>query len=266
MLSTVIATRFEKPVGNGRTRPGIFTCEDTEGNEIELVLKFSAGCDLRERALVTEALAAMLAADLDLPVPEPFVVRVDSDLAATIPDTEIRQRAERSIGWNFGSKKLPPGFATVPVDRPVPNALMPVACEILAFDTLIANPDRTVANPNCLSNGRAFAILDHEAALFTEGIIGWKAPWETGGIHLPKGLPPRSRHLFLDAVRGESVDLQRLAGAFDLLTHARLSEYRAALPHEWIETTSAIDGILTYLQELKEHVEPAIQNLKEALI
>lgn len=142
---------------------------------------------------------------------------------------------------------------------------MPAACEILAFDIFIANPDRTVANPNCLSNGRSFAILDHEAALFTEGIIGWKAPWKPGGIHLPKGLPPRSRHLFLEAVRGEAMDLRRLAGAFDLVTPARLSEYRAALPPEWIETTPTIDGILAYLHELKDHIEHAIQNLKEAL-
>jgi hypothetical protein len=265
MLSTVTAIRFEKAVDTGRTRPGIFTCEDGDGNETELVLKFSAGCDLRERALVTEVLAALLAADLDLPVPEPFVVRVDSDLAATIPDHAIRERAERSLGWNFGSKKLPPGFSTVPVERPVPNALMSVACEVLAFDTFIANPDRTVANPNCLSNGRGFAIIDHEAAFFTEGIIGWKPPWDAGGIHLPKGLPPRSRHLFLEALRGESVELERLAGAFDLLTPARLAEYRTALPPAWIEKTPATDGILEYIQELKDHVEPAIQNLKEAL-
>jgi hypothetical protein len=265
MLSAVTAIRFEKAVGSGRTHPGIFTCEDNEGNEVELVLKFSAGCDLGERALVTEALAALLAADLDLPAPEPFLVRVNADLAETITDGAIRERATQSIGWNFGSKKLPPGFSTVPMDRPIPNALVPLACEILAFDTFIANPDRTAANPNCLSNGRGFAILDHEAAFFTEGLIGWKAPWEPGGIRFPKGLPPGNRHLFLEALRGETADLQRLAGAFDLLTPSRLAEYRAALPPEWIENIPASDGILNYLQELKDHVEPAIQNLKEAL-
>jgi hypothetical protein len=230
-----------------------------------LVLKFSAGCDLAERALVTEALAALLAADLDLPVPEPFVVRVDRDLAATIPDMEIRQRAEQSIGINFGSKKLPPGFSTVPVDRPVSNALMPVTGEILAFDTFIANPDRTVANPNCLTNGKSFAIFDHEAAFLTDGIIGWKAPWKTGGVHFPKNLPSGNRHLFLEVVREKTCDLDRFVGAFDLLTPARLSEYRAALPLEWVEKVPAIDGILNYLSELKNNVESACQNLKGAL-
>ena len=46
-----------------------------------------------------------------------------------------------------------------------------MAAEILAFDTFIANPDRTVENPNCQSNGREFAIFDHELAFRMEGIL-----------------------------------------------------------------------------------------------
>jgi hypothetical protein len=53
----------------------------------------------------------------------------------------------------------------------IPQALLPMAAEILAFDTFIANPDRTVENPNCQSNGREFAIFDHELAFRMEGIL-----------------------------------------------------------------------------------------------
>lgn len=265
MLSAVTASRFERAMSTGRTRPSIFTCKDGDGNESELVLKFSAGCDLRERALLVEALAAMIAADLELPVPEPFIVWMGADVVATIPDQEIREKAKQSIGWNFGSRKLPPGFSTIPTDYRPPASLISAACEILAFDTFILNPDRTVANPNCLSNGRKFAIIDHEASLFMEGLIGWQPPWEVGGIAFSRGLSSARRHVFLEAVRSELTDLQRLEGAFCALTPARLAEYRAVLPSQWIENTPAIDRIFEYVQTLKDNIEPAIQNLKKAL-
>lgn len=263
MLTPVTAIRFDKAVGSGRTKPAILTCEHEDGSEVELIAKFAAGCDMRERSLIAEALAALLAADLDLPVPEPFLVRVESDFAASVIDPTLRGLAEKSIGWNFGSKKLPGGFSTISTDRVLSNALFPVAAEILAFDVFIANPDRSVANPNCLTNGRALAIFDHELAFLTEGIIGWKPPWEPGGIALPKGLPPRNRHVFLEEIRGAEPDFTRLSGAFDLLTPERLKAYRDALPAEWQGV--AADAILSYVDELKRNVDTAIRQLTQAL-
>ena len=153
---------------------------------------------MKERALVTEAMAAMMAADLDLPVPEPFVVVLDGGFADHIPDPAIRERAKGLPIPAFGSRKLPPGFSTIVADRAVPGALLQTAAEIFAFDTFIVNPDRTAANPNCLTNGREFAIYDHELALFTEGLIGWRPPWEAGGVGFPNGLAANRRHVFLE--------------------------------------------------------------------
>jgi hypothetical protein len=64
------------------------------------------------------------------------------------------------------------------------------------------NPDRTVENPNCQSNGSQFGIFDHELAFRTEGVLFWKPPWEKSGINFPKAQPDRSRHVFVDHVRG----------------------------------------------------------------
>lgn len=265
MLTSVTAIRFDKAVGSGRTKPCILTCSSADGSEVELVVKLAAGCDMKERSLVAESIAALMAADLDLPVPEPFLVKIEADLAATIPDAAIKDRAQRSLGWNFGSKKLPPGFATIPTDRPVSNTLLPMAADILAFDTLIGNPDRSVANPNCLTNGRQLAIFDHELAFFFEGTLGWKPPWEPGAIHFPKGMPPRVQHVFLEQIRGTACDFRRLAGAFDILTDSRLEEYRAALPEEWLGDGLALDQNLRYIATLRSHIETAITHLINAL-
>lgn len=270
MLTPVTAIQFHRPMGVGKTAPSLGTCEQDDGKQVELVIKFVGGCEAGTGSLLREAIAALIAADLDLPVPEPYLVKVEPDFIATIPEVDDRYRqakrnAAASVGWNFGSKKLPPGFSTIPKDRPVPQALMATAAEILAFDTFIANPDRTVENPNCQSNGREFGIFDHELAFRTEGVLFWKAPWEKGGINFPKGQPDRLRHVFVDAVRGSEPDFQRLAGAFDVLTEDRLSAYRTALPNEWLGDGEDLRRILGYVRALKQNMDVAITNLSDAL-
>lgn len=265
MLPVVTAIRFARPMSVGRTGPCLLGCELEDGSEVEVVVKFSAGCEMKERSLMAEAVTAMLAADLDLPVPEPFAVKMERDLAATIPDPAAKTRSLASVGWNFGSRMLPAGFATIPKERSIPRGLIETAMEILAFDTFIANPDRTVANPNCLSNGREFAIFDHELAFFMDGILGWKAPWESCAIQFPKGQPSAARHVFLEELRGQPTDLRRLAGAFEAVSRSRLNEYRAALPADWIGDGSRVDRVLDYIDALRANIDKAIRLFDEAL-
>lgn len=270
MLKTVVASRFAKPMGYGKTAPCLIGCEDADGKETELIVKFGAGCELKQRGLATEALVAMLGADLDLPVPEPFLVDVSAQFVATIPETDERHRrakanARASLGLNFGSKKLPPGFSSHPKGKRLPGSLLPLAAEILAFDIFLANPDRVVANANFLIKGESVAIFDHELALFTEGIIGWVEPWKPGGIALLKNLPDGQRHVFLDDVRREPLDLSRLIGAFETISDVRLNDYRAAVPPVWIGDGKALDRMLDYLRGLRQNLDSAVKELRKAL-
>lgn len=264
MLSRVTANRYHDTVRSGRTKPCFLGCIQADGTEVELIVKLR-GSEMTVRSQITEAVTALLAADLDLPVPEPFLVNIEADFAATIPNPPMRTRAQQSLGWNFGSKKLPPGFATIPTDKPIPQALVQTAGEILAFDVFVCNPDRTVANPNCLTNGRELAIYDHELAFRMDGILGWVPPWETGGITFPKGQPPRLRHVFQEQLRGVPLDLERLAGAFEVVTPTRLQEYREALPAEWGRNGKDLDNILDYILKLRDNVSISIANLKGVL-
>jgi len=265
MLSPVTAVRFDRRISSGRTVPSAMACIKDDGTEVELVVKLRAGCEMKNRSLLAEALAAALAADLDLPCPEPFLVMIEAPFAGSITDAEIRTRAQASLGWNFGSMKLPPGFSTIAKGRSLPASLLQVAAEILAFDTFIANPDRTVDNPNCLSNGRDLAIYDHELAFFTEGSLGWKPPWEQGAVQFPKGIPAQNRHVFLDQLRGKPLDLRRLTGAIEGITADRLVAYRSAIPRDWLGDGQAIERIIGYIGMLRENVTAAACNLCEAL-
>jgi hypothetical protein len=165
----------------------------------------------------------------------------------------------------FGSKKLPPGFATYPVEKPLPRALIGSAAEIFAFDHLIANPDRTVVNPNLLFNGKTFGIYDHELAFITEGVIGWRPPWEPGAAQFPLGMPESVRHVFQEELRGHPLDLNRLVGAFEAIADERIAEYRETLPAEWLVDAAGVDRILDYIRALKENLPAAINQLQGAL-
>ncbi|MGH9799253.1 MAG: HipA family kinase [Blastocatellia bacterium] len=137
MLDLVTAIRFDRRMSSGKTKPGLLACIKADGDEVELIAKFSAGCERRAIALAVEGIAAMLAADLDLPIPEPFCVKVDDEFIRTITDPDIAELARNSAPVAFGSKKLPAGFSTFPVNKSIPQALIDQAADIFAFDALI---------------------------------------------------------------------------------------------------------------------------------
>lgn len=271
MLRIVTAQQFIKRMGTGKTKPCLIGCaevvaeptdenEDTTPAEVELVVKFSDGCEAKKHGLVAEALAAALAADLDLPVPQPFLVHVEPDFVASIPDVEIKALAGRSAPWAFGSEKLPPQYSTIMTGITLPQALVPTAAEIIAFDLMIANPDRRVRNPNCLSNSRSLAIYDHELAFQTEGVLFWKPPWEQVTF-----APGDQRHVFLDVVKGGKIDLSRLQGALEAITLERIEQYQSSLPEEWGREDAATQRIVAYIKALREHSAAVIQQITTAL-
>src|SRR5262249_19034920 len=103
LLDLVTATQFNRRMQSGKTRPCIMTCERSNGEEVEAVVKFSQGCERRVGALVSEAIAAMFASDLELPVPEPLLVRLPQQVISRIDDIEIRRLAETSCRTTFAS-------------------------------------------------------------------------------------------------------------------------------------------------------------------
>lgn len=264
MLRSVTATQFHRQTTTGRTKPCLMVCTG-ESEEVELVVKCKAGCDLKEAALMHEVVAALLAADLGLPVPEPFLVELGRAFVDTIPDPGIRAVAAASLGLNFGSRKLPPGFSTYPVGKPVATDLLSAAGEILAFDTFIGNPDRRVSNPNLLMKGRELAILDHEMAFTGQRDLFWKNPWESNSIKFPLDLPAEFQHVFVAQFRGSHLDLDRFAGAFEAISDARLQEYHEAIPGSWIDAGAQPEAVLGYIRELRENLDAAIRELQRAL-
>lgn len=263
MLELVKAERFDRRMSTGKTWPCLLGCIRTDGTKVELVAKFSGGCERGVSSLAIEAIAAMLAADLDLPVPEPLLVSFDYDFIACLPaeHAKLASRLHASSPIAFGSSKLPPGFAVLLDGEPIPTSARQQAAEIFAFDCLIQNPDRRPSNPNVLFDGQNFAIFDHELAFMTTGIIGWRPPWKVGGLVSIKS----SQHVLFPGLSGKVYDLSRLENAWQALSDQRLGEYRHVLPIEWVDGTDAVDRALGFVVELRDNIKLALAEVVRVL-
>ncbi len=158
-LRTVTATRYVDALREGGSLPGLVEADD----DGMYVTKFR-GAGQGERALVAEVVAGELGRALGLPVPELVVVDVDVALAAAEPDPEIQDLIEASPGANLGIDFLP-GALAFTTGTPIDPEL---AADIVWFDTLITNVDRTHRNPNLLVWHKRIWLIDHGAAFFRQ--------------------------------------------------------------------------------------------------
>ena len=215
--------------------------------------------------LALESIAAMLAADLELPVPEPFVVLIGDDFIELIPDDqpEVRELFQKSCRYAFGSRLLHNGFAVWTTGDPVPEALTTEAAELFVFDAIIVNSDRRPVNPNCLFTGKEFAIFDHELTFSPKQILFWKEPWVEGGFDQMNN---KDSHIFASHYFVKEPDcLDRMVLAWKKLPAARFNEYRNALPNEWVGDGVYLDEIINYLENARLNIQIIVDNALKVL-
>ncbi|MCA3069436.1 MAG: hypothetical protein ING90_08630 [Rhodocyclaceae bacterium] len=266
MLDTLIATRFDRRITKGRTRPFLLECENRVGRSVAVVAKFTSA-QLAVEGLVREAFGAMLAADLGLPVPECFCVTLSPEFVAAVSTMYSADGAAlaAAVPIGFGSTMLPNGFAAWMPERRVPMSMQQAAAEIYAFDLLIQNPDRRPENPNLQVKGERFAIFDHELAFVTEGVLFWAPPWTPGALNATGSV---GTHLLFPSLRGTRPDLTRLATAWEAIDDERLTAYRASLPPQWTASTQAAhtaDTVIDFLHDLRQHIGPAMREILRTL-
>jgi hypothetical protein len=160
-LRRVSATRYVAPLREGGSLPGLVEADD----DGLYVMKFR-GAGQGPGALVAEVVAGELARALGLLVPELVVAELDPELARAEPDVEIQELADASVGENLGVDFLP---GALPFTPAAARALDPgLAAEVVWFDALVMNVDRTPRNPNLLVwHGRTW-LIDHGAAFYRQ--------------------------------------------------------------------------------------------------
>jgi hypothetical protein len=148
------------PLREGGSLPGLVEADD----DGLYVVKFR-GAGQGPGALVAEVVAGELGRALGLPVPELVMLELDPQIGVAEPDPEIQDLLIASAGLNLGVDFLPGalGFSAAAV------AGDPEFCaNVVWFDALVMNLDRTPRNPNLLTwHGRTW-LIDHGAALYPQ--------------------------------------------------------------------------------------------------
>ena len=146
------------PLREGGSLPGLVEAD----NLGTYVLKFR-GAGHGALALVAEIIAGQLARRLGLRAPELALGWLDPRIAASEPDAEIQDLLRASDGLNLGVDFLPGSSGFDPLGW---TAEPEFASQVLWFDALVQNVDRTWRNPNLLVWHRNIWLIDHGAALY----------------------------------------------------------------------------------------------------
>ena len=246
-------------MGSGRTQPWLMAAQTAAGTELDVVVKLRGSPQLTPDGLASELVASLLARDLGLPVQPPLVVSFDTAFVDALPDPAFQRIGRQSIGTNFGTRKWEPGFTMWTQGLSVSEDLRRTLAEILAFDCIIQNPDRTRQNPNSVFRRDTVIAFDHDLAFSHFLSVAPTAPWE------PNSLGFLGEHAFRSAVAGHSFDPDRLRGALARLDKNRIEDYVRCTPDSWTPTPGIRPRITQYLLECIEKFDLISQNL-EALL
>ena len=218
-LRTIRATRYVTPLREGGSLPALVEASD----DGLYVLKFR-GAGQGAKALVAEIVAGELARALGLTVPELALVELDPKLALAEPDREIQDLLDASAGLNLGVDFLPGALPFVPAAGPAPPPEL--AADVVWFDALVTNVDRTAHNTNLLLwHGRLW-LIDHGASLYFH-----HAPERVEG-HERRPFEAIGEHVLLPFAASISAADARLAPR---LTDELLRDVVAAVPEPWLE-------------------------------
>jgi hypothetical protein len=243
-LREIEATRYVTPLREGGSLPALVEASD----DGLYVLKFR-GAGQGPKALVAEIVAGELARALGLAVPELALVQLDPALGRAEPDPEIQDLLAASVGLNLGVDFLPGALPFGPAAGPAPAPEL--AAEIVWFDALVTNVDRTAKNTNMLLWHERLWLIDHGASLYfhhaAEPVEGHeRTPFAAVAEHVL--LPFAGSIVEADA---------RLAPR---VTPKLLGEIAAAVPAVWLDGEDPhvyVDYLLGRLAEPREFVAEA---------
>lgn len=221
-MRTLNVTRYVTPLREGGSLPAIVEAED----DGLYVLKFR-GAGQGPKALIAELVAGELARVLGLPVPEIVFMQLDPELARTEPDPEIQDLIRASGGLNLAMDYLP-GAVAFDALAMQPDATL--ASQIVWFDALVGNVDRTPRNVNMLVWHRRLWLIDHGAALV------FHHQW---GDHLRRATLPFARigeHALLPFATALDDADQALSA---VLTPAQIDRVVQLIPPAWLDDDPA---------------------------
>jgi len=255
-LATLEAIGYQKALTSGTTHPCVFDCEilsDETRTTVEYAVKFKSEVRSGSTGLLFEVIAAQLAKRLYIPIPEPALIELTSQLADAIPERDIAARVRNSAGLNFGTRFLSPGYSTWIVNDSVPIEIRQTAAEIVAFDVLIDNADRRKGNPNLLWKENEIFVIDHELAFaFVMSILPVPEPWLDRDLNFI-----RQDHPLYSGLKGQTIDLRRFEGELASIADNEIDDIFASVPQEF--GTLHMEQISNHLRNSRDHADELVE-------
>ena len=253
MLRTVTATRHVTPLREGGSLPAVVEADD----DGMYVLKFR-GAGQGPKVLIAELICGELARALGLPVPEVVLVEVEEALGLNEPDEEIQALVTSSAGINLALDFLPGALAFDPLTAPDTDPRL--ASEVVWFDALITNVDRTPRNTNLVLWHRKLWLIDHGAALY------FQHTWTDYQTRARSPFAAIKNHVLLPAAADIAGADARLA---PLVTPALVESIVAQVPDDWLEESAPFPDRAAhraaYVEYLLGRLEPPRAFVEEAI-
>ena len=267
MIRRAFAIRFNSEAETGRTKPLRVTIETDDGVEHDVFLKVTSGIQIGIEGLVNEMLGSLLAADLGLPVNEPFFVELDPEFVAAMNPLALKQRLASSCPLAFASKDAGRQWRRwLRTDRVAPSQVG-LALAIVAFDAFIANHDRRPDNPNLLVKDQAWLMIDHEAA-FSFGMKWFPKcePWKTGNLAGIFDISQAGGHVFgKDLTKRNDLSFDEVEAAWTGLSDGRLAQYEASLPEEWASARPSLLAATEHIRRVRDTIGLCLAELRRVL-
>jgi hypothetical protein len=234
VLESITATRYVTPLREGGSLPGVVEADDLG----TYAVKFREAGQGR-RVLVAEIVCAELARRLGLRTPELKLIEMDPQFGDREPDEEVQELLRKSAGRNLAVDFLPGALGFEPLTWP-PDPWF--ASQVVWFDGLVHNIDRSWRNPNLLVWHDEVWLIDHGAALW------FHHNWRTAD-------PQRPFDAGDHVLAPYAADLERAGATLSArLTPELLAEVTALVPDEWLDGEpgfgSAADVRAAYVEHL----------------
>ena len=205
MLRTVDITRYITPLREGSSLPALVEADDGR----EYVIKFR-GAGHGEKALIAELVVGEIGRALGLPVPEIVLATLPEEIARAESHDEIRDLLGWSVGLNIGLAFVP-GALALDMTRPPPEG-PDWAADVVWFDDLTINPDRTPRNANLIVGGGRTWLIDHGSALYIHHA------WNEPDAHAKRPFERIAEHILLPFAGSIHEADARLAARLDPAT------------------------------------------------
>ena len=242
-------TAFEviKRLEGGNSRPLVVGARDSAGKPFRVVLKFrepdGPATHFGPTSLACELLSSMAARRFALSVPDYFIVTLPKGLDVLTKDAPLKALLSANVGENFGTMHLEGAPTFAPGSAKLKGEALSWFEDVLAFDTLIVNGDRTAGKPNLLWNGSGRPVLiDHSLALGINAWLDSKIPLQVA-LKMCLVTGQVQSHSAFGVLWKKGREFKRIADLFQNLTKAEVDEMRGHVPSSWERPTGALDKI-----------------------